>query len=158
MTMIFKSILTIGLITITNSFAATTGSITVTGAIPAATALVVTTVSGYNSLDLTTTATDQQVATVRELNNTTAGYTVSLTSANSGQLTNGTLGAVTYSAKYDGSSVTLSSSPVSITSQGTQTTIVNTVKAFSVSFTGASADTLMVGNYSDVLTFTIAAN
>lgn len=140
------------------SYAALTGSITISGSISAATAIVVSTVAGYNSLDLTTTATDQNVATVREINNTAAGYSVTLTSANAGKLKNGSLGQVTYTAKYNGSAVTLAASPQTVTTQGSQSAVVNVVKNFAISYTGTAAQDLMVGTYSDTLTFTIAAN
>ena len=139
-------------------FAATTGNVTIQGAISAATAIVVTAQTGYNALDLTSVASDQVVATVREINNTTAGYGVTLTSTNAGNLKNGTLGQVPYTAKYNGTAVTLSTSPQTITTQGTQTAIVNTVKNFAISFAANAAEDLMVGTYSDTLTFTISAN
>ena len=138
--------------------AATTGSITISGTVPAATAIVVTPVAGYNALDLATTAVDQQVATVREINNTANGYTVTLASANSGSLVNGVIGSVGYSAKYDGGSVTLSNTPQTVTNAGPSSSVVNVLKSFDVSFTGTAPEDLMQGTYSDTLTFTIQAN
>lgn len=143
---------------VNQSLAATTGNITISGVVSAATAIVVNSVAGYNSLDLSTTASDQAVANVREINNTTNGYTVTLTSQNSGLLKNGTLGSVSYSAKYNGSSVSLSSTPVTITNGAASNSVVNVVKSFQISYTGTAASNLMVGTYSDTLTFTIAAN
>jgi len=141
----------------TVGFSATSGNITISGNVAAATAIVVTSVSGYNALDLSTTAADQAVANVREINNTLNGYTVTLASANSGQLKNGTLGAVTYTAKYNGTSATLSSTPVTVTTSPASTSVINVVKSFAISYTGQPAQDLMVGTYSDTLTFTIAA-
>jgi hypothetical protein len=141
-----------------SAIAATTGQITISGSIPAYTAIVVSPVAGYNSLDLSTTATDKNVATVTEINNTTTGYTVKLASANSGSLKNGSLGSVAYTAKYNGTAVTLSSTAVTVTKQSSQTSVVNANKNFSISYTGVDPTTLMVGTYSDTLTFTITAN
>lgn len=138
--------------------AALTGSITLQGSVGAATAIVVTPQNNYNALDLATTVSNLNVANVREINNTAAGYKVTLVSANAGKLKNGTLGQVSYTAKYNGNAVTLSASPQQITNQGPQTGVVNVVKAFTINYTGTPAADLMVGTYSDTLTFTIAAN
>lgn len=137
---------------------ATTGSITISGTVPSATAIVVTPSLGYNNLNLTTTVSDLVVCQVREINNTVNGFNVTLSSANSGQLKNGTLGQKAYTAKYNGSSVTLTASPVNITTQGSQTGIVNQLKDFSISYTGSPSEDYMQGTYSDILTFTIQSN
>ena len=150
--------LTIMMMTTAGAQAALTGSITISGSVPGATAITVTSAAGYNSLDLTASPSDQTVANVREINNTANGYTVTLASTNSGLLKNGTVGQLAYTAKYNGSSVTLSSTPVQITNAAPSNSIVNTVKAFAISYTGVASDTLMAGTYSDTLTFTIAAN
>lgn len=141
-----------------NAFAALSGSITLTGHVNSATSITVTPQNNYNALDLTVNTTDLVVAAVREKNNTAAGYTVTLASANSGKLKNGAVGEVTYSGKYNGSAVTLSSTPQNVTTQGAQTGIVNVVKNFSITYTGTPEADLMVGDYTDTLTFTIAAN
>lgn len=146
------------LLVTSSAYAALTGSLTISGAVAAATAIVVNQTTGYNSLDLSTTAVDQEVATVREINNTTNGYTVTLSSANAGLLKNGTLGSVTYTAKYNDTSVSLTVAPVTITTGAASNSVVNVLKPFEISFTGVAASTLMVGTYSDTLTFTIAAN
>lgn len=153
-----KKFIILGLLVSAVSFAATTGSITISGSIPAATAIVVTPVTGYNALDLTTTAVDTQVATVREINNTPNGYLIKLTSQNAGALKNGTLGNVSYTAKYNASTVTLSSTAQTIVTSPASNSVVNVLKNFTVSYTGQAADTLMQGTYSDTLTFTIIAN
>jgi hypothetical protein len=156
----FTILFTIGLVLALSApaFAGTTGSVTISGVVPAATAIVVTGSTGYNNLDLSTSATNLQVASVVETNNTTNGYTVTLASQNSGALKNGTLGSVAYTAQYNGTAVTLSSSAVSVTTAPAANTVVNATKAFKVSYTGVPAANLMVGTYSDTLTFTISAN
>lgn len=142
----------------TSAFGALTGSITISGSVAAATAITVTSSPGYNTLDLSNSVTDLQVASVRETNNTTLGYRVTLTSANAGQLKNGSVGSLAYSAKYNGASVTLSTTPQTITNTGNSNTVVNVLKPLAISYTGAAANTMMAGTYSDTLTFTIAAN
>lgn len=139
------------------AFGATTGSITISGAVPGATAIVVNSQAGYNNLDLSASPVDLQVASVREINNTANGYSVTLTSTNSGQLKNGSNG-ISYTAKYNNVSVTLSSTPSVVSTGAPSNTIVNVVKPFTISYTGAASETMLAGTYSDTLTFTISAN
>ena len=141
-----------------SAFAATTGSIAISGIVPAATGIVVSTVSGYNSLNLSVTAVDQAVANVQEMNNTVNGYTVTLSSQNGGALKNGTLGSLAYTAKYNAAAVTLSTTAVAITTSGAATAVVNVTKPFKISYTGVTAADMMQGTYSDTLTFTVTAN
>lgn len=141
-----------------SAIAATSGSITISGAVSAATAIVVTSVAGFNNLDLATTQVDLSVANVREINNTTNGYTVTATSTNAGLLKNGTLGSISYTAKYNGTSFTLSTTPQTVTNAAASNVVVNVVKPLVISYTGSAPETHMVGTYSDTLTFTIAAN
>lgn len=139
------------------ALATTVGSITLSGTVPQATSIVVTPTAGYNALDLTTTAVNQQVATVQEKNNTTLGYKVTLTSQNAGILKNGSIDQVAYTAKYNGTSVTLSTTPVQVTTGAPQNTVVNVNKPLTISYTGQAADAMMAGVYSDILTFTISS-
>jgi hypothetical protein len=137
---------------------ATSGSVVLSGVVPAETSITASGLAGYNSLDLSTTAQDLAVISVREINNTTNGYTVKMSSLNSGSLKNGTLGSVGYTAKYNGTAVTLSSNPVTVTNSGSTTTPVNVAKNFTISYTGADLTTLMQGSYTDTLTFSVTAN
>lgn len=152
----------LGLLTVTLSSslasAQTTGTITLSGSVPAATAIVVTGVGTFNNLDLTTTQSNLQVANVREINNTPNGYTVRMTSANGGLLKNGSIGSLTYTARYNGVAANLNTSPVTVTNASASTSVVNVLKPLTISYTGVSADSLMAGTYSDTLTFTITAN
>lgn len=140
------------------AFSASSGSITLSGSIPTATHIVITATTGYNSLSLTTGATNQVVASVREINNTSAGYNVTLSSANAGLFKNGSVGQIAYTARYNSVNVNLTTLPQTITTQGSQSSIVNVVKDFDISFTATAEDTVMSGNYSDTLTFTITSN
>jgi hypothetical protein len=83
---------------------------------------------------------------------------VKLTSQNAGVLKNGTLGSIPYTAKYGTNAVTLSTTPVTVTTQGPQNSVVNVVRQFKISFTGVPHENVMAGAYSDTLTFTITAN
>jgi len=146
------------ILSISNLFAATTASITLSGTVPQVISVVVAPQTGYNNLDLTTTTNNLVVANIIEQSNVTTGYSVTVSSTNSGQLKNGTVGQVTYTAKYNNVSFNLTSTPVTITNVTSQTTPANPTKPLSISYTGVAASSLMNGSYSDTLTFTITAN
>ena len=135
-----------------------TGNIILSGAVAAATNIAVTGVVPYSALDLSVTQTNLLVANVTEVNNTTNGYTVTLTSANAGTLKNGTFGSIIYTAQYNGVSANLSTTPVNITTGAASNTVVNAIKTLKISYTGVPAASVMVGTYSDTLTFTIVGN
>jgi hypothetical protein len=140
------------------AMAATTGAITLSGVIPKIVSIVVSPVSGYSALDLTTTTNNLTVANVQELSNVQTGYTVTLSSVNSGLLKNGSVQSVGYTAKYNGVACSLTTQPVTITSTSSATGVINVTKPFTVSYTGTPAASLVDGTYSDTLTFTISAN
>lgn len=142
----------------TVAHAASTGTITLSGTIPAVTSVTVASATGYNSLDLTQNQSNLQVATINETNNTLNGYSLSIKSDNAGQLKNGVVGAVNYTAKYNGTSVSLSSTPVVITNQGAQSSPINVNKSLTIDYTGQVSSTLMQGSYTDTLTLSITAN
>lgn len=139
----------------TASFGASSGTITLSGTIPAVTSIVLTGVNSYSSLDLSTTQSDLTVVNVREINNTTQGYTVKVASGNVGAFKNGTLGSLPYSAKYNGVGVILSATPQVVTSSPASNSVVNVVKNFTISYSGVVPESQMTGVYSDTLTFTI---
>lgn len=162
MSLLGKRVGTLGMIAVMSLlspgvFAATTGSVTLSGTVAASTAIVVTGQNNFNNLDLSTSTTDLTVATVREINNTSNGYTVTMTSQNAGQLKNGAVGQVAYTAKYNGTAATLSAIPQTVTTAGPSGTVVNVLKNFQITYTGQPAGSLMQGTYSDTLTFTITA-
>ncbi len=155
-----KFLVVFALVTATGSIgahAATTGSITISGTVAQQTSIDVNPLTGYNALDLGTSQTDLAVAEVVEKNNTNLGYKVTLTSQNAGKLKNGTLGQVSYTAKYGSSSVNLSTTPQQITSGAVASSPVNVTKQFKVSYSGVDTSTMMQGTYSDTLTFTISS-
>lgn len=134
---------------------ATVGVLNLTGNMPAILSIQVNATAAASALDLSTTQSDLKVATVIERSNSPAGYTVTLSSSNSGNLNNATYGNIAYTATYNGVSVTLSSTPQTITTQGAQTSFVNAVKDFDISYTGVE---VMQAAYTDALTFTIVSN
>jgi hypothetical protein len=130
-------------------------------------AIVVTPVSGYNTLDLSADALNQQVATVNEQNNDPDGYTVTLQSLNAAATAQANLkGAdaqnsqvVNYSMKYgvaaSEADVTLVAGSAVVSNPSAASIEAGAEKSLLISFSGASwknADT-----YSDTLTLTIAA-
>lgn len=148
-------------------FAADNGNIVLEGTVAAVNEIVVTPVSGYNTLNLTAGATDQQVATVNEKNNDPDGYTVTLVSLNAAATAQANLkGAdtensqvINYSMKYgvaaSEAAVTLVAGSAVVSSTSAASIEAGAEKSLLVSFSGASwknADT-----YSDTLTLTIAA-
>ena len=148
--------LILGLLVASSSFGATVGSLVLSGSVAKNVSIAITPEAGSTTLDLTSSVMDLKVATVTEKSNDKDGYTVTLASANSGTLKNGTL-EVIYTAKYSSVAVTLSSAPVIITNQATQTGVIKIDKNFSISYIGIPLEDLMSGVYSDTLTFTISA-
>ena len=148
----------IGLLAASSALAATTGSITIQGSVPSTVAITVTGTTGFNTLDLATNATNQQVASVVEQSNSATGYKVTLASANAGALKNGTIGSVSYTAQYNSVNVSLSTTAQTVTNTTSATAVVNVTKPLTVSFTGQAPASMMAGTYSDTLTLTIAAN
>lgn len=139
-------------------YASTVGSITIQGVVPQTLSIIVSGVSPYSALDLTTSQTDLMVALVSEQSNSKTGYTVTVSSLNGGKLMNSNSSSsyVTYTAKYgNGSSFNLSST-TTITNQSNPG-IYNMTAPFKVTYTGQPATNMLEGTYSDTLTFTIAA-
>ncbi|MFN8370545.1 MAG: fimbrial protein [Bacteriovoracaceae bacterium] len=155
-----KSILSLTLMTLpVISFAATTGTLLLQGTIAQVLSISITPVSGVNNnLDLTSNATNLVVGAVQEVSNSVTGYKILLSSANAGKLNHASTSAfVSYTARYNGTAVTLSTTPQNIFNQSTAGAY-NTSKNFDISYTGQAAANLVEGNYSDTLTFTIQAN
>jgi hypothetical protein len=149
------------------AFAADNGNIVIQGTVAPVNEIVVTPVSGYNTLDLTAGGTDVQVATVNEKNNDPDGYTVTLVSANAAETAQAFLAGadgdnaqvVNYSMKYGvaeaEAAVTLVAGSAVVTSTSAASIEAGAAKSLLITFAGSSwknADT-----YSDTITLTIAA-
>ncbi len=139
--------------------AATSGNMLLQGTIAQVLSIVITPVSGVNTkLDLSTNQTNLVVGSIQEVSNASSGYKILLTSANAGTLKHATTKtALNYTARYNGSNVTLSTTAKTIFTQTTGGAF-NTTKKFDVSFNGQGATNLTEGTYSDTLTFTIQVN
>ncbi|HVR36446.1 MAG TPA: hypothetical protein VMS21_11410 [Methylomirabilota bacterium] len=165
------AVITVGLVLSGSSaLAADNGSVTVQGTVEPVNEITVTGQTGFNTLNLSAGATDQNVAVVNEKNNDPDGYTVTLVSANAqaasssqarlkgANTANATV--INYSMKYGTAlaeaAVTLGatgSAVVTSTSAASPETGSN--KNLLITFSGSSwsnADT-----YSDTITLTIAA-
>lgn len=144
--------------TATSAFAATTGTLLLQGVVGQKVAITVTEEATAATLDLETSQTDLKVATVNEISNSKTGYSVTITSANLGNLKR-TDGAevFAYSLKYGGAAVGLGT--VAGTTFSTQTgAAVNINKDVEISYTGVAAELMVSGTYADTVTFEIAAN
>lgn len=142
------------------TFAATTGSLLLSGVVAPRTEITVTADANASSLPVGSTVSNLKIASVNELSNNKAGYTVSLASANNGQLKESNTQAVglsdslPYSLSYNGNPVGLNGGSAQISNISSRTTGAGTDNVLAISFSSAflNADT-----YTDTLTFTIAA-
>ena len=137
----------------TVSFAATTATLQLKGTIAQNLDISIASESVATSLNLTQSASNLKVATLTEKSNSNTGYKVTLSSANSGNLKNGTF-LFGYTLGYNGQQLNLSAPQ-------TQTYAVaahNVQKDVTISYTGVAQESLVAGDYTDTVTFTIAAN
>jgi len=162
------AIVTVGLVlTAASAFAADNGNITIQGTVAPVNAIAITPVSGYNTLNMTSGAIDQQVATLNEKNNDPDGYTVTLASLNAAAGSQAVLkgadaqttDSFNYTMKYgvaaSETAVTLVAGSAVVTSTSAPSIEAGAEKSLLISFTGSSwknADT-----YSDTITLTIAS-
>jgi len=139
------------------AFADTTASLTLSGIVAKSASISVVAAPGASNLSLTSTPSSPvTVATVTEICNSTSGYTVTVASANSGNLKgaiSGNTDAVAYTLYQNGSAVTLSSSAATMLTASSKTT--GTSQTLTINYAGNSS--LAADTYSDTLTFTIAA-
>lgn len=151
-----KLITAIAITTITaSSFAATSGTLLLKGTIAPVVSIAVSAEAIASTLDLTASPANLKVASVNEKSNSNTGYKVTISSANLGVLKNGTADSVTYTMTYDNASVNLASPAVQT---HTSAAAVNVNKDVKISYTGRPQDQLVAGDYTDTVTFTIAAN
>lgn len=153
----------------------TTATLNVTGTVNAFVQVFVENLSGNTGFDLTTAVTGQQVATVRERSNRRAGYKVMVTSANLNASnctvstkacfyspTTGENLALDIFKGLSSTALALTANPSSNsgnwTSSTTKTTGTGISNAVRIAFDGAVAGLGDASDYSETLTFTIAAN
>jgi len=143
----------LALIALTSGTAAaqSTGTITLNGTVVESCTVGVTDSSA--ALDLVGGESNTAVGAVVETCNSGDGYTVTLTSANSGRLTSSAPGStpIAYTVAYDGQSAALSSA-LTLTRNDAR---FNQSRNLAVSLTGSNQ--YIAGDYADTITVTIAA-
>jgi hypothetical protein len=160
----FLLILLAGTISMTG--AATTGTLVLQGTVPGILEITITPEPGSSALDLSIDAANLKVATVNERSNKKAGYTVSVESANAKAAGIDTpyfdntdpdvSSSLDYQISYGGNAVALSGGSAIISDTAVKTSGTGTSSDVAISYNGAAAFPYE-GNYSDTLTFTIAA-
>jgi hypothetical protein len=140
--------------------AASSGTLVISGTVPLVNDLVITPVAGVNtSLNITGGASNLTVANVAETSNNGTGYTVTLSSANAGQLslssdaTKNTTYQVSYNSGAYATPTVAAATVKTISSLSALTTNTSSVRVNVTAFATAPA-----GTYSDTLTFAIVAN
>jgi hypothetical protein len=143
----------------TTSFAATSGTLLLQGIVAKKVSIVVTPQAVASALVLETSQTDLKVATAVEQSNSSTGYKVTVSSANLGKLkrTDGSE-VFSYTLKYGGASVGLSTAAGSVVANSSSASVVNVSKDMAISYTGVAAETMVEGTYADTLTVNIASN
>lgn len=147
--------LTLALATL-NSMAATTGTLLLKGTVAPKLSIEVTPEAIASTLPLDISQTSTKVATVREKSNSNTGYKVTISSSNLGNLkrSSGTE-LFPYTLKYNNVALNLASPVVNSHSAAAN---VNVTKDVAISYTGVPAEDMVAGDYTDTVTFTIAAN
>ncbi len=138
--------------------AATIGTIVLQGEVLDILAIDVNATAAASILDLHTTTNDLLVGTVVEHSNSKTGYTVTLSSTNSGNLLHED-GAILfpYSVTYGGANVDLSLPSATITDEVGVTGVSGISNNVNISYVGQAQETMAAGIYQDTLTFEIAA-
>jgi hypothetical protein len=148
--------LSLALALTTSAVAATSGTLLLKGTVPRLLSITVTPETVATNLPLDTTQANTKVAVVNEKSNSKTGYNVSVSSANQGKLVHEsvTSSSINYTLRYAGQAVNLTA--------GQQFTYVasaaNANRDVDISYTGVPHENLIEGEYSDTVTFTIAAN
>jgi hypothetical protein len=138
------------------SFAATSDTLLLKGAVASRLSIEVTPELIAANLPLDISQGGTKVASVLEKSNSNSGYKVTISSANQGKLVrqDGTE-QFPYSLAYDGSPLDLSSS---VEQDHSSPAAVSISKDVNITYTGIAAEDMVEGVYSDIVTFSIAAN
>ncbi len=151
----FSIIIVVALFAAVPAFAATTGTLTLSGVVAPVTSVTVTPDANASSLPVGTTVSGLKIATVNELSNDKAGYSLTLSTANGAQLKEAAgTDALSYSLSYNGVAVAFSSGSATISDTAARTSGSGVSKDLAISFAAAF---LNADSYSDTLTFTITA-
>ena len=140
-----------------SAFGATTGNLLLKGTVPALLSITVTPEALASALPLDTTQTDSKVASINEKSNSNTGYQVAISSSNQGKLVHESVASsfLNYSLKYNGSSVDLANGDSFTYATAAS---VDADRDVEISYTGVPHESLVQGNYTDTVTFTISAN
>jgi hypothetical protein len=125
----------------------------------------ITPTASASNLPLTSTQSGLNVGAINVIANCQNGYTLSVSSTNSGQLVNTSIASpgindkISYSLSFGGSNLTLSSTPTIFSTVNTATMMstATSVGSLLMSYTGVSTSSRSAGTYKDVLTFTLSA-
>lgn len=145
----------------TSAISATSGSLNLKGKVEKILSISVTPAAGADLLDLSASQTDLNVAQTLEKSNSNTGYKVTVSSLNNGKLLRDTgTETLTYTAKYNSTTLNLTNSnAVPVTGKSVSASgIYSATSNFTISYTGIDPTTMVAGDYSDTVTFTIAAN
>ncbi len=111
--------------------------------------------TGADSLDLVAGAAAVKIATLTERSTSKDGYTVSISSANGGELLNGSE-SITYSITYGGEAVDLDAG--SDLPRTTRALGAGVDKDVEITFAAQDEEATVSGDYTDTITFSIAAD
>lgn len=150
-----KTIATVLALASLNSFAATEASLVLKGLVAPIYDISIVMDAAASTLNLGQSATGVKVGTLTEFTNHPQGYKVKAASKNAGKLVNQSDVAsyVQYSLTYNGNAMSLSTSPVQISSTNTKGTYTKDLR---ISFNQPT--NLSAGSYEDTVQFTIEAN
>lgn len=141
-----------------SAIAATSDDLKLKGKVPKKLSILVIPEAIALNLDLETTQTALEVASVNEKSNSNSGYKIEADSLNDGKLVNqdDITQSITYSMTYDGNAVDLTTTDEvkNVASSG----VYDNNSVVEIAYVGAPHETRVEGNYTDTITFTISAN
>jgi len=142
------------------AFADTSATLSLKGSVAASSSISITAASAATSLTLnSSTSTDTvTVGTITALSNSPTGYSVSVSSANGGNLkgaVSSNTDSIAYTLYVNGASCPLSTSAQIISALSSSSKTTGTTTTLSIMYTENT--TLSADTYSDTITFTIAA-
>lgn len=150
------SLFIIGCLLTGSALAATSGSLLLKSIVPGVNSLEVEPKPLASTLPLDTTQSNSEVAKVKIKANSTNGYKITISSANTGKLVHETVttSSVPYTLRFDSQMVNLATGQV-INYPAPQPNAHN--PKVEISYTGVPHENLHEGYYSDTVTFTISS-
>lgn len=138
-----------------SALGATTGTLILQGIVGTTYSISVASQTGAMTLDILNGESAKLVGVATETSNNGAGYKVTMSSANNGELKNSTLDQVQYKVSYNGGTAVTPSSTAAVVKTSSVPQAAGVTSNIAVTFTGKP--TAVAGTYSDTLTLTIAA-